>query len=121
MVSRLTHRTRHDADKRYVCGTLDGQWQYRLADLGSGAQFENRRTVKMPADDYTLNFQNAVVDGLGSGLWVPRGLYGVAFFEAAAALMPQVMQEPKPLILSVPVQPSPSPHAIGSWMIGPQR
>lgn len=100
-----------------------GQWQYRLAGLGFGAQFENRRTLTMPADDYTLNPENAAVDGLGSGLWVPRGLYSVAHFEAVTALQPQGMLEPKLLNLSVPVplQEGPRLRTSGSWLIGPQR
>jgi hypothetical protein len=108
-------------DQVYMGLISEGQWQYRLADLGAEARFENRRTVTMPAEDSTLNLVNAVVDGLGSGLWVPRGLYGVAYFPAATALVPQVMHEPNHLIQSVPVQEGSRPSASGAWLIGPQR
>jgi hypothetical protein len=114
-------RLRVMKDQVFLGQMSDGQLQYRLVDLGVGARFENRRAVTMPAGDSTLNFEVAVVDRLGSGLWVPRGLYGVAHFKASMTVLPQMMPEPNRLILSVPSQEVLRLSTSAARMIGPIR
>lgn len=99
----------------------DGFWAIRLAGLGSGARLENRRTVMVPAGDYTLNVDAAVVDRLGAGLWVPRGMYGVGYFGAESVVMPTMMVEPAVRVLSAPVLGLPRMEVMGTRTIGPIR
>jgi hypothetical protein len=99
----------------------DGFWAIRLAGLGSGAGLENRRTVLIPAGDYTLNVDAAVVDLRGAGLWVPRGMYGVGYFGAESVVMPPPTVEPAVRVLSAPVVGLPRVEVMGTRTIGPIR
>jgi hypothetical protein len=99
----------------------DGFWATQLAGLGGGARLENRRTVMIPAGDYTLNLEAAVMDRLGAGLWVPRGLYGVAYFGTELVVMPPAMVEPAMPVLSAPVMGVPRVGVMGVRTIGPLR
>jgi hypothetical protein len=109
-------------DSQVFMGLLsDGKWEFRLADLGAGSQFENRRKVAMPANNDTLALECAVGDQQGAGLWVPQGLYGVAYFPALPVLVPQGMREPPPVLLSVPVEGAPETTVWGPQLIGPLR
>jgi hypothetical protein len=114
-------RLRVVKDQVFLGQMSDGQLQYRLVDLGVGAGFENRRAVTIPAGDPTLNLEVSVVDRLGSGLWVPRGLYGVAHFKSSMTVLPQMMPEPNRLILSVPSQDVFRQSTSAARMIGPIR
>lgn len=108
-------------DQVFLGQISDGQLQYRLVDLGVGARFENRRAVTMPVGDPTLNSEVSVVDRLGSGLWVPRGLYGVAYFRASMTVLPSMMPEPNRLDLSVSSQEVLRQNTSAARMIGPMR
>lgn len=99
----------------------EGQWVIRVANLGSGAGFENRRIFMTPAGDNTLNWEQAVMDRLGMGLWVPRGLYGVGYVGSEVVVTPPVINESPVLNQFRPVLVSPSMGSLGTRTIGPLR
>jgi hypothetical protein len=99
----------------------EGVVENQLAGLGAGARLENRRTVKIPSEDYTLNLEAAVMDLRGAGLWVPRGMYGVGYFGAESVVMPPPTVEPAVRVLSAPVVGLPRVEVMGTRTIGPIR
>ena len=99
----------------------EGRWVIRVANLGSGAGFENRRIFMTPAGDNTLNWEQAVMDRLGMGLWVPRGLYGVGYVGSEVVVTPPVINEAPASIFLRPLLSSPNVGNLGTRTIGPLR